>query len=412
MRARSHGARPHSSRVIIRGHEAVAYGENRREHGAAGARNTRGEPIASVGWKTARNAKENRARMTFVSADWELREAAVRDVVERVARITHVHELDDLVIIDRYGKPEVRIGWNVALVFEQGETLEKRRLANAMLGDALATFGEHITHFDPFNGNRMKKIRGFDLLAYCDAEAAKKTANRSGNANDAYGTAIFGYPGGKALMEPAPFYLYISTNSRRRVADQSIAEANFPLGFLWAEDFAPVIELFVRWCSIVRPAHGTVSPGIVLTQGSGGNALAQAYPLVARFPGLDCGDPTRWLSRSRALRKIRTIGWLTAIDDGFVEELGGLDRIARQLGPDVAIRPFAGGIVMQAGPTPSLGDRNGQIIPTPYQTVAGMLEPLIFKDFARGLFHPLPPSYNSEDETQKWLQRFETGATR
>lgn len=87
-------------------------------------------------------------------------------------------------------------------------------------------------------------------------------------------------------MEPAPLYFCISTASRARPAPSSIT-ANLPLTWPSTGDLAPLVSLFVRWCSMLRPEHGTVSPGLVLMHGGGTNALVDSFPLLQRFPGMD-----------------------------------------------------------------------------------------------------------------------------
>jgi hypothetical protein len=330
------------------------------------------------------------------------------DISEVAAHVSSLRDLDKLVIIDRRGKPSVRIGWVAALFFAQGETLEKRLLANSVLRDFLSTFGERITHYHPADAERLKKIGDTDIAAYSDADARETTARSGRNANDAYGADIYGFEGGVEVMQPAPFYLEIAGSCRERPTASDIV-ANFPLTWPPADDLAPLIDLFLRWCGIIKPIHGTVSPGIILTQGGGPTSsdFVSAYPLIQRFPGLDYVDASHWVNESRRdQRKIRTIGWLTALDDGLVAALGGAGRLGQELPPDVIVHAFAGGVVLQAGPRPRLGDRNRADVPAPYRAVARLLRPLVFNAYPRGLFHPIAP-LDPKQETRKWLDRFE-----
>jgi len=330
------------------------------------------------------------------------------DSSEIAAHVANLRDLDKLVIVNQRGEPAVWIGWIIALFFENGETLEKRLLANRVLRDFLATFGKYITHYDPVDANRLREIGDLDVAAYSDRNAEEETARDGRDGNDFYVANIYGFPGGKEVVQPAPFYLAIAATYRARPAASYIV-ANFPLTwFPPGDDLTPVVDLFLRWCGIVKPAHGTASPGLVFTQGGSPRSdFLSAYPLIQRFPGLDYVDAARWRAQNRAdLRKIRTIGWLTAIDDGFVGSLGGTHHIRNKLGPDIPINPFPGGLVIQAGPEPRLGDRNRGDVPAPYRAVARLVDPLVFKAFRRGVFLP-PAPLDAAQETQKWLHRFD-----
>lgn len=68
--------------------------------------------------------------------------------------------------------------------------------------------------------------------------------------------------------------------------------------------------------------------------------------------------------------------------------------------------PYDGGIVIQAGETPQLGDINRGLIPEAYQRVAQVLKPIRFDDHQRPLIdtpRPLDPL----EETMKWVRRFD-----
>jgi hypothetical protein len=323
------------------------------------------------------------------------------------AHVKNLRDLDKLVITNRIDQPIAWIGWKIALFFDNGETLERRLLANDVMRDFLATFGAYVTHYHPSDAERLKPIGDLDIAAYSDADARAKTAQSGRNGNDAYSADIYGFPGGIEAMRPAPFYFAIST-AYRGLPKASHIEANFPLTWFPDGDLTPLIKLFQRWCELLKPAHGTLSPGLVFTQGSRSDSdFADTYSLVQRFPGLDYLDASRWKTASRTdRRKIRTIGWLTVIDSEFVTTLGGMGCVMTNLGPDIPIHPWSGGIVIQAGPEPRLGDRNRGIVPEPYRTVARVLRPLFFEAFRRGIFVP-PPPLDAMRETQKWLHRFE-----
>ena len=330
------------------------------------------------------------------------------EVAELAAHIKSLSDLDKVVILNKVGRPVVRIGWSVGLFFEQGQTLEKRLLANNVLRDFLAVFQGRITHYHPVDAERLKKIGDLDVAAYSDADAEAAVKKSGRNANDRYSAEVYGFDDGKEVMEPAPYYLGIGACSKERSAPSDIV-ANLPLSWPPDGDLTAVVDLFVRWCTIIRPAHGTVSPALILMQGGGSNDLVTSYPLLQRYPGLDYLDASNWISSARKHpRKIRTIGWLTAIDDGFVQALGGIEQLRDALSSDeIRVHVYDGGAVIQAGPKPRLGDRNRGDIPAAYRAVAGVLKALVLDPVPMGMFHPVPAPLDPERETSKWLRRFE-----
>ena len=330
------------------------------------------------------------------------------DISELTAHITSLADLEKVVILDDDGDPAARIGWTLVLFFDEGQTLPKRLQANDVLRDVLKTFPGCMTHYHPENSERLKPIGDLDIAAACDAEAEATSQKTGRNGNDKYSADVYGFEGGQERMEPAPYYIGILAAARQRPSP-SFVTINIPIAWQAERGFTPVLELYLRWCAIVKPTHGTASPGLVLMQGGGSNALKTTFHLMQRFPGLDYVTSSRWTAASRKQpRTIRTIGWLTAIDDGFVETLGGIDRVRATLEPEgVALHEFDGGLVIQAGPKPVLGDRNRGIVPQSYRAVAHLLQPLVFEPIPLGLFYPLPGVLDPKAETAKWLHRFD-----
>ncbi|WP_128293465.1 type VI immunity family protein [Afifella aestuarii] len=86
--------------------------------------------------------------------------------------------------------------------------------------------------------------------------------------------------------------------------------------------------------------------------------------------------------------------------------LGGEERLAEVLGPSCPIHDYDGGIVVQAGPEPQLGDINRGLVLDDYRRVSQALAPIRFEDYPRGLF-VLGEPFDSLEETRKWIRRFD-----
>lgn len=83
-----------------------------------------------------------------------------------------------------------------------------------------------------------------------------------------------------------------------------------------------------------------------------------AWQQSMRHPGIDIHSP-RARERFATLKdSIRTIGWLTLLDDAFVSELGGRKALAKELPQSVEVCDIDGGVLLRAGERPALGDVN------------------------------------------------------
>lgn len=86
-------------------------------------------------------------------------------------------------------------------------------------------------------------------------------------------------------------------------------------------------------------------------------------------------------SYGMAQGRLRTINWLTAVNNEIVTELGGLETIKKKLSTKVIIHPLKNGIVLQAGEEPILGDKTQLTLLEPYIELDKLLKPITAKYF-------------------------------
>ena len=67
---------------------------------------------------------------------------------------------------------------------------------------------------------------------------------------------------------------------------------------------------------------------------------------------------------------------------------------------------YDGGVLVQAGPYPQIGDNNRGLVLDDYRRVARALKPIRFEDYRVGLLDVEEP-LDSLDETLKWIRRFD-----
>ncbi len=73
------------------------------------------------------------------------------------------------------------------------------------------------------------------------------------------------------------------------------------------------------------------------------------------LPGLDVGVPSDLATR-QLKGKIKTVDWLTAIDQSMLDAVGGLSRLRSELPQEwFAIGDYGYGIVVRAGVIPDSG---------------------------------------------------------
>ena len=157
--------------------------------------------------------------------------------------------------------------------------------------------------------------------------------------------------------------------------EASILSAVFaPSFFLLDKQPLTFTDLVLKWCNALRPLSGVAGWGV--SQLSDPWLMTPSREGLARYllqyPGLDlpCLLPC-----SHFIQHIASINWLTILCDELAERVGGVERL-RSLGKEYPLARYAGGHIIQAGPTPQLGDReHGDVLPL-YGKVHDLLRPL------------------------------------
>jgi hypothetical protein len=129
--------------------------------------------------------------------------------------------------------------------------------------------------------------------------------------------------------------------------------------------------------------------------------------LAERFPGLEI---EHCIGHSIYVEKgIKGVTWLTILGDRWVLEIGGLEYLRIRLGDDFKLSPYEGGLMIQAGPHPQIGDVTKNRWPLHYITLAKVLKPIQVKD--HGAFHRGDPTGVQKRmdyaASKAWLFRFD-----
>ena len=118
------------------------------------------------------------------------------------------------------------------------------------------------------------------------------------------------------------------------------------------------LRLFLDFARRLAPTQGYAGHAYNLSPTNRDNNEPTEAFMAARMPGLDVGTAAL-LANIPEFRptKIKTVSWLTVLDQARLELVGGLEALRSQLPPShFAFYDYGAGVVIQAGAYPSGGD--------------------------------------------------------
>ncbi|WP_442854569.1 type VI immunity family protein [Burkholderia sp. A9] len=167
-----------------------------------------------------------------------------------------------------------------------------------------------------------------------------------------------------------------------------------PAPFLFARP-AAFQKLFVDFSRRLNVFSGYACHAVNLSRTECDENEPTEYWLSKRNIALDVGDPV--ISAMRLRDKIKTVGWLTAIDNQMLETVGGLVALRSELPPNwFAFYDIDGGVVIQAGAEPLPGDapdadgKTQPVAPANYVVLNAIVERSIVQCFPVGTSWILP----------------------
>ena len=315
--------------------------------------------------------------------------------------------LDDLdqITIPKPTKPDivaVRLGLLCTLYVQHPQDPAVKQ-ALAECGDQYqAMFGAHLTlYLNPTGDGRFVRYPkgGVSLAAYV---ASNNTPDRFLAPSFTSGTSFRdAAPYSLDIWAPDPAYF----KARDRMAYFS---ATLPFAFLKDQPGTGAFQRLVHgWCRILKPYCGYAGIGAIQSvEGAERDRTAyDVYPIAMRFPGVeieDAGSVARHLGSH-----IKGVNWLTALSDEVLAPIGGRQALLAQLDENFVIMEYEGGVLIQAGPAPELGDVNRQQIPRFYRQLSRLVRPLRMT-FPKGDSFIRPPNPDENTEaTNRWLARFD-----
>jgi hypothetical protein len=269
-------------------------------------------------------------------------------------------------IRDATGRPAVMIGLFATFYIEESWKRPCRE-AVAELGDRyLEQFRKHLVWARGPKANRLHKVEtgrvqppGRWLPQYEDGEEWSFSFHSGEGGEDEDAAASFAV---KAL----------GSND----VEKGVGYFHVRLPLTWFGDHGGSLPEFVLpICKRLRPLSGYAGIGFLMPLTFEGCQESEALvvPLAQRFPGIEVDDP---ISHSIHLHKgIKGVNWLNILGERWIKEAGGMDYLRIRLDePTFPFYSYDGGLMIQAGPRPDIGDATQDRWPRHYVTLAKVLK--------------------------------------
>lgn len=213
------------------------------------------------------------------------------------------------------------------------------------------------------------------------------------------------FQGGASQREASDFrFEALGTAAWEAAAGLSYVHLCVPMDF-FAQQSVKLPQLLLQMCEWLHPCHGYGGLGLEESYHTPTRQAFEptAFGLLQRFPGLEADYPIAHSMHAKA--GIKGVNWLTVLGEPWLERVGGLQGLRSTLDENYTLQAFTDGVLVQAGPHPSLGDRNRNQWPQAYVKLARRLRPVRLREHRS--FNEFGPNRFDEQSTQAWLTRFD-----
>ncbi|MCC6555972.1 MAG: DUF3396 domain-containing protein [Polyangiaceae bacterium] len=224
------------------------------------------------------------------------------------------------------------------------------------------------------------------------------------------------YHGGEDPRSASTFLVRTLGKERRPYLKFGWLRVAFPL-LCFADGSGSLPDVMLDLCRMTKPVSGYGGIGLVAAAERGIELEHQhiVYAWAQRLPGLEVdfpGSHSNWLPEGREGKRdgIKGGNWLTALSDRYVGELGGADRVEadlKALDERFLVHRYDGGVLIQAGPRPELGDAQRDAWPVLYVKLAKYLKPLRVTRHGAFQSEYRRPAFDRDERSLAWLRRFD-----
>lgn len=214
-----------------------------------------------------------------------------------------------------------------------------------------------------------------------------------------------GFYGGAEIDGASPFVVSGLGMAYRK---DKVGYLHIQLPMRWFADHPGEFPAYVlEICKRIRPLNGYAGVGFQLPHTFEGQIKSEFLiaPVAKRFPGVEVDEPSQ-TSIHITRGGIKGVNWLTILDDRYLPEVGGLDYLRMRLPEETfPFYKYDGGLIIQAGPWPQIGDTTKNLWPQNYVTLAKVLKKIQIKEHW-GLIQKKKGALDNEF-MKEWLFRFD-----
>ncbi len=304
---------------------------------------------------------------------------------------------NQLCIRDPSGRPVLMIGLSATFLFVEPWLKPAREAATDVAGGYLQRFGPQLKWAQDPQTARIYPLAEKRVPLPHDWIPN----NPDGHKWD------FGFHGGESELASSAYYIDGFGTEKYGSPDDDLGyvHMHLPLEFMVSHpgEFQKIVLGIAKR---LKPLSGYAGLGFLEPLDIGARKHSQELltPLAFRFPGIEANDHaghTIWCHRG-----IKGVNWLTILSDGFVDEAGGYEYLRVRLDePSFPFYKYDGGLMIQAGPHPEVGDATQNRWPRHYVTLAKVLKNIQIKEHCP--FHFGGEGRMDKAMSEAWLFRFD-----
>ncbi|WP_437758473.1 type VI immunity family protein [Sorangium sp. So ce1389] len=311
---------------------------------------------------------------------------------------------EHLTVNDDDGRPVLQVALLATLYFEDAYKTEVREAVISCCEDYFRRCGPHLRWalhpekrlMEPYGKGKGSNPRAW-LLGFGEDESFSLI-----------------YHGAEHDRGASPFLAHALGDEKRPIVELGFFRIAFPL--LWFADLPESLpEVMLDVCRKLKPVSGYGGIGVVESPDSSVSNLYEpvVYNWAQKFPGLEADYPIShsiWLLEGRGGKEgIKGVNWLTVLGERWVVEMGGVDKVEadlRALDQRFVVHRFDGGLMIQAGRRPQLGDAARNVWPELYVKLSKYLKPIRITEHRP--FHYGGPGLRFDlERSEAWLRRFD-----
>lgn len=310
---------------------------------------------------------------------------------------TEAQILEKLTCIrDNNGRPALMLGFVATVYFENGYTRPKREAVTELTEQYMRQFKDELQW----------SVEPGTAQPYPISSGKVKPPSEWLPQHEDGVEWWLGYYGGDHKEGAASFQVaaFSADNVRPGPGYFSI---HLPLDYFGTHG-GTLAEFLRPICERLKPISGYAGLGLLqpLDILAGGPGQALVRTLGERFPGFEI--EARPVTCNHVGKGIKGINWLTILSDRWIEEMGGLDYLRIRLDePTFPFHRYDGGVIIQAGAKPQIGDATKDLWPAPYITLTKVLKKIQIKEHYAFHVRMSKGQIMDRDATLAWLFRFD-----